>query len=187
MVDGKRQLGRLDKAAGRLAGGKMKNTGNRRLAIVIFAAVLGAAGCNYVSGPPSDKELIDKFPSNRVHLEKIVEMMKQDTALDVVTADEMKGADPGNAVTAPKEVSAERLAEYRSLLKKIGAMTVNREDNGIGITLAVRSKSLSDMLWKGYLYTETPPSPLAKSLDGATDKKAYKSIADNWYIFIEQD
>jgi len=89
-------------------------------------------------------------------------------------------------------LSVARLAEYRSLLKKLGLSRIGRGGGGIQL-----SASTKDLLvarsHKDFYYAEFEPSPLVDSIDGVSratgDRRdqapVFKKVKGNWYLYYE--
>lgn len=134
---------------------------------------------------PNDEELLATFDEQRPVLEELARMIREDKVLFVV--------DP--TWTSPENVedfgiSAERIAEYREMLARIGPhTTIRSSDKGKTIRLIVNSRgSMFGGSSRGYYYDSEPPRGTLHD-DGwyrevvAGDRIALKPIEDDWYLY----
>ena len=132
----------------------------------------------------SDAKLTAQFRSNRGNFERLRQM---------ANGDDLKGA-IGTDYADDKRLSAARLQEYRSFMKKCGVETfvVMADRNGAirfwvdsqGSVIAGRSK--------GIAYSPQAPIPVLPSLDESClpDQggcAVFRHIEDNWWLVREED
>jgi hypothetical protein len=135
---------------------------------------------------PSDSLLEERFHSHRADFDKLARLFREDASLSSVGSE---GAWVSFDVKA--NIPQQRLNEYRALFDKLKLKHIGRGE---------KSGNFYILTWKNdgfiiggasklYIYAETPPSPLADSLDGLAssghDAYAFKKIADNWYLHLD--
>lgn len=166
----------------------MKNF-NFRLTVLLTFLALSVVGCSSI--PPSDQSMEEKFRAREAEFRKLASMFKEDSNLDSVdlTAAYLPGDQPG---TLPKaEISSGRMDEYRRLLNQTGVKKLRRYQDSIHFIVWRGWNGIDPTNFKAkdYVYAETPPSPVADSLDqrdklliDGSAPEVYKKIADNWYL-----
>jgi hypothetical protein len=152
-------------------------------------AILLVSGCAYHSNF-SDRVLEDKFREHKAELDKLVQMLREDSDLSNITTDAAFSDFRVPATTAP-----ERLAEYRSLMSKLQLRSISRSPgsgiNRVFFCLWAREAFPSGGTNEYLVYAETPPAEsryFVDSLDKLrhqTDALAFKKIADKWYLHVD--
>jgi hypothetical protein len=139
--------------------------------------------------PPhkSDRALIETFQRNRAEFEHLREMIVADTPLQAVSAQQTWPEDPPG-------ISASRIAEYRSLLKKLGIRKkIWISDDRKTIEMTCSSRGISSPYHnsqKGYAYYADPADldmDVVDQLDSLTKKEAglgLRRLEGNWYLFF---
>jgi len=182
--------------SGKIAGGrgviKMK-TINLKLTLRVFLLALLTAGCGFDNSMPSDKAMEENFRSREADFKKLVTMLKEDSNLAEVN---FGGAYLRSHDRPKAEIPAQRINEYRRLLRQIGVDSVTNFDGKNSFVFLFWSgwrENVPHKTYKQYYYDEKPPSPLVDSLNqpeelpGERKFEAYKRIADNWYLLYSRD
>jgi len=135
---------------------------------------------------PMDKDLISNFKSHRSAFDSLAKLFRHDNKLQRV----------GETFTVPEDpasigVNSRRIANYRALLTKIGALEglahFSEEYLILSWTFGVTTSAEYS---KGYCYLVRPPKKLSKSLDmyeptGKERTEDYRHIEGNWYIYAD--
>lgn len=168
-------------------------------ALMLLAPVLALiAG----SGHPSDTKLLAKFSASRADLELLVAMFQHDSGLGRV-GDEFTRPDNPSAVG----VTDHRIAEYRRLCGKIGAINCiegydaayerlygEPRDYGeikdpIWIHVSAQGLSISGS-GKGYVYSRHPAYPVVENLDDIRPSRSgtwLRHIEGPWYLYYDYE
>lgn len=155
--------------------------------LVVWAMPL--AGCAFHSGF-TDRALEEKLRANESDFNKLIDMLRQDSGLSVIT--------PRNAFAdhgIPATTSRERLAEYRKLLATLQLKSISRTAGGgtNRVFFAIWQKQAFPMGGTNeyFVYAETPPAEskyIFQSLDHLrrqTDAYGFKKIAERWYLHVD--
>jgi hypothetical protein len=166
----------------------------REIARILFllALTFGLVGCkDPFEGQShlSDDQLIANFREHTADFERLREMVLDDKRLTRVDEDWTAPTDPTTI-----GVTAERIAEYRALFKKLGLA------RGFSAGLDRREIELwaSAQGWvahgshKGYVYTASVPENLDTGLDQYSSRErplesGYRRIEGNWYLYFYGD
>lgn len=150
--------------------------------ILIFTTLFVACILNY----PSDEVLEQRFHSNKAEFDKLIAMLDEDK--DIVTLGLNYVFYKGES---SREVSEERLNEYRKLFKKLKLNAGIYRDNESSVRLIIFKKGWLTNSEKSYLYSSIEPSTLVNSLDdvikndAGNHRSVHKKIQDNWYLYYE--
>jgi hypothetical protein len=135
----------------------------------------------------TDRELEARFHANEADFNRLVQMMKQDSQLTRLSH---HAAYLRTDVTA--SLPQQRFDDYRACLSKLKVARVFRDPLG-HIYFAVWNKD--DFLMGGsneyFVYAEDAPAEeqyIVRSLDELrkqTDASAFKKIADQWYLYVD--
>lgn len=132
-----------------------------------------------------DDELIANFYEHRADFEKLREMIKQDEGLDRVTLERTLPENPNIGV------GPARIAEYRVLLKKVGAsggIAASSDRKTIEL-VSTRRGFTTHGSEKGYLYVEgSSGKELLTELDRFSlndEGSGLRRIDGNWYLYFE--
>ena len=152
-------------------------------------AILLVSGCAYHSNF-TDRGLEEKFRAHKEEFDKLVQMLREDSALSDIRTDAAFADFRIPATTAP-----ERLAEYRSLMSKLQLRSISRSPgsgiNRVFFCLWTRDAFPSGGTNEYLVYAETAPGEsryLVDSLDKLrhqTDAFAFKKIEDKWYLHVD--
>jgi hypothetical protein len=158
---------------------------SRRTWMLTIIFVVGGAlnGC----GHPSDASMEKRFATHESDFEHLLEMSKADSQVARIPAEtQSQGARPSERV-----LTEQRWQAYRSLFQETGLSGgIDRSPDYPAATFFIASHS--GIGTKGYVYSDTPLSPLVASLDrklppevGPTKHGlfAFKSIKPNWYLY----
>jgi hypothetical protein len=128
-----------------------------------------------------------RLQSNRADFDKLVKMLHEDHDIARLDQKFVFLTEDSN-----RQISKERLDEYRRLFVKLGLVGGMHRDKGGAVRLIASTKdTFLTNSEKSYVYSPTPPSRLAQSLnqvigDNRGDQTpVYKEIADNWYLYYE--
>lgn len=147
---------------------------------------------------PSDEALQARFLSHRADFARLVSMAGEDNQIDRI-APYAPGRE--NIVASEKNagISEKRLTVYMQLFKSTGiSQGLHKDINPNRIFFPIDSRGLVPTGYeKGLVYSQTPLSPVLKSLDkrppdelwDGPDRShvlVYKPIEDHWYIYYEQ-
>ena len=156
-----------------------------RISIVttaVFVVLVAALGCH-----PSDDRLIKNFVRHRADFEQILAMIQEDPNAKRIASD---------FIIPEGVISQERWSAYRELFRRAGV------EDGIGnwgpkgpVIFFVSGIGLvTGGSTKGYAFLPDAPNPGStyKSLNSrppelASNARAYRPIADDWYIYYDWD
>jgi len=150
--------------------------------ILIFCVLFTACIFNY----PSDGILEQRFHSNKAEFDKLITMLKEDRDIVTLGFNYVFYKDESS-----RELSEERLNEYRKLFKELNLNSGIYRDNESSVRLIIFEKGWLTNSEKSYLYSSIKPSEIVNSLDeiikndAGNHRAAYKKIQDNWYLYYE--
>jgi hypothetical protein len=160
-------------------------------------AVLALAAANRTF--PPDEALRARFIDHRADFEKLVAMANEDSQLDRIAPDFTWLEDDVSWPRKDVGISEQRWNDYRQLFQKVGASDGILEGvNHAQIIFPIKSVGLVPSgSEKGLVYSQTPLSPVLKSLDKSPPDKfydgpdrshvlVYRPIEDHWYIYYEE-
>lgn len=130
-----------------------------------------------------DATLITWRKQHATELEEMRAMLKQDPSIRYISTTEVFGG---------KGVSADRLQQYRALLRKLGTRVGCYSSKGDEVRWEAQSfGTVQRSIAKGVGYFATPPNPIVDTTDGIKDREkdftAFRKIEDGWYVFLEYD
>lgn len=142
--------------------------------------------------PPSDAAMIRNLADNRAAFETLIAMIGADRGLERVDVDWTSPGDPTKI-----GVSAERIAEYRRIMRRIGvargfyAFEPRDEISFLAFASGLSIGGVS----KGYVWSKAGPSPetpVVDSLDalwasGARRVWHYRHVEGPWYLHLRVD
>lgn len=168
----------------------MKAINLKLMLVVLFA--LFAFACGYLGGVPPDKTMEEKFRLHEADFNKLIMMIKEDKLLELTSEAAYLAPSDNNERGIKTELSAERMKEYRRLLRLAGARRVAAGKDQVFYLYVFEGDTgwiFSDYQIKSYVYSEIPRSPLVDSLDRKSDLpnvdyliSAYKKIGNKWYL-----
>jgi hypothetical protein len=148
---------------------------------------------------PSDEALRTRFQAHRDDFERLVAMANEDSRLTRIAPDFTWLVDD---VAWPRKdvgISKERWNDYRQIFRRAGAPEgIAKGTNPTRIIFPIMSQGLVPAgFTKGLVYSQTPLSPVLRSLDERPPDKlwdgpdrshvlVYKPIDNHWYIYYEQ-
>jgi hypothetical protein len=164
------------------------------IGIALSAVVVIALAVFWLSFP-SDKSLRARFLAHRADFERLVMMANEDSHLDRI-APNFIGPGDGFAKRKDVGITEERWNEYRQLFQATGvSQGLHKDIDPNRIFFPIVSRGLVPTgSAKGLVYSQTPLSPLLKSLDEQPPKElyerdhvlVYEQIEDHWYIYYEE-
>lgn len=173
------------------------NMKNFILGTTLFLFAVFIIGCGFPfefseesSPPPTDQKMQENFHSHEADFKKLMAMLSEDSNAQWVDLESAYSFDaPSQKIALPSG----RLREYQRLLRAANVKSVSRDKTSFSFR-AWSSGFLADK-GKYYFYSETPPSPLADSLDSTdklplsadSDVVGYKKIGENWYLNYWED
>lgn len=162
----------------------MTNATGRKAAHKVFSSCLLLVSCVLLNACnlKSDAALKRIFETHSQVFEQLVAMSKSDRGVMRIQA---SGIPPSNW-----PLSAERWGAYQSLFRDLGLKggMERREDFPSGIFLIEEcSGTAITHDCKGYVYSEEALSPIQQYLDEPPAKVAFKGLANNWYLFRDDN
>jgi hypothetical protein len=157
--------------------------------LAALAVCLLFAGC----GLTSDSRLETVFRKNQPDFDRLVAMSQQDTGFRVIASSFTHAYSPDGAA-----LSQDRWNEYRRLFSKLGISGGLAHSDSLKAAVFFladgRGLFVTNGLYKGYAYCETPPFPMVNSVDAMPrnlyDKNghaiAFKALGGNWYLYREE-
>ena len=153
--------------------------------ISVLLLIIG--GCSYHSNF-TDRGLEQRFRSHKADFYLLVQMLKEDSEVSIVT-----GEAAYQAYDLKATLSASRLHDYHVLLKKLRLGAISRSPGTGQIYFAVWNRSDFPMGGANeyFVYAESAPAEaqyLVESLDKLrtqTDSYAFKKIDDRWYLHVD--
>jgi hypothetical protein len=160
-------------------------------------AVLTLVAANWRS--TSDEAVRARFFAHRADFERLVAMTNEDNHLTRIAPDFTWLDSDASWPRKDVGISERRWNDYRELFRRVGATHgVIKRDSPALIIFPIASGGLvpSGFL-KGLVYSQTPLSPVLKSLDkrppdelwDGPDRShvlVYKPIENHWYIYYEE-
>jgi hypothetical protein len=142
--------------------------------------------------PPSDTAMLRNLKNNQATFDRLIVMINEDRGLERVDVDWTDPDDPSKI-----GVSAERIAEYRRMMQRIGVMRgfyAFEPRNEISFLAFARGLSISGVS-KGYVWSKVRPAtdiPVVDSLDalwqgGGRHVWSYRHIEGPWYLHLRVD
>ena len=165
-------------------------------AFLWLAFILGGCGPALL---PSDARLESNFRSNRADFEYVVRMAREDPRVHAITSDHVSIVDDSGEPVSGAVLPQERWNHYRSLFRKLRleGLTRNSEYPGAVFLTAGAFGIVPAEVFKGYVYSNRPLSPLISTLDHGIPEQladrwhparyAFKDIGENWYLYYEND
>ena len=151
------------------------------------------------SRPTSDEALQARFLAHRADFERLVAMANEDNHLTRIAPDFTRLDDDASWPRKNVGISEQRWNDYRQLFQKVGAKTgISRSEDSPGIFISIFTQGLVPSgSEKGFVYSQTPLSPVRKSLDNRPPQAlwdgpdhnhilVYRPIGDHWYIFYQE-
>jgi hypothetical protein len=123
-------------------------------------------------------------------------MARQDKHLDRIAPDFTWLVTDASWPRADVGLSTERWNRYRDLFRDAGLPVGIVEDTGAIFFPVYNAGIVPAGSSKGYVYSETPPSPIVVSLDRMPNIKpkysgsyivAFRPIKKNWYIYRDEN
>jgi hypothetical protein len=162
------------------------------IVLFLFSFTFGLVGCkDPFEGQPhlADDQLIGKFHEHRADFERLREMVLEDRGLTRVDDDWTAPSDPTTI-----GVTADRIAEYRLLFKKLGlarGFSAGLDRREIEL-LASAQGWVAHGSHKGYVYTVRVTESLDADLDHYSSQErplgsGYRRIEGNWYLYFYGD
>ena len=149
-------------------------------AIVIFMAMPGTEAD--AAKPPADHEMVAHWKQHRPTLDQITEMLRSDPALNRLGLTWSDPADPERA-----HVPAERIADYRDLMREASIISVSRGHRSVQF-LFHSSQSPVGRFHKSFVRGEASPQAevINSDLDSAATERAkallQRPIAEGWWL-----
>ena len=170
--------------------------------VSIVMYVIQIIGALVISGVlavhSSDQSLTKKFKQHEAEFNKLVMMAKKDNKFTRINPyyTYLENDERWPRPESKLDLTEERWNEYRKLFENSGAYDgIMRKIDRSGVrtpsgTIFFIASTKRDSL-KGYVYSETPLSPLFNSLDSLVSPSGnclvYKRLNDKWYLFFERD
>ena len=156
--------------------------------LFVFLAVLGSS-CG-LAAPPSDSKVVSELLAHRQEIEVLVQMIRADKVLLRVDSDWTMPANP-TAVG----VAAQRIEEYRRLLRKVGYPRgfYYRPETGEIEFVAWASGTVASGGSKSVVYSPQRLGPIVADTSDPVPSRpdgsrlAYREIASNWYIQFQEN
>jgi hypothetical protein len=146
----------------------------------------------------SDQSLTNQFKKHEADFNKLVMMANKDKKLTKINPyyTYLENDERWPRPESKLDLSEERWNEYRKLFKSTGVnqgIMRMRDRSGVSLpsgAIFFIATTKRDSI-KGYVYSETPLSPLLNSLDSlgrpSDNCPVYKRLNDRWYLFYERD
>ena len=150
-------------------------------------ALMFVAGCALTSHP-SDEALAERLRSSELAFNRLAAMLFADSDIVRLSDQHVFLVEGSN-----RQISDERLREYRSLFKELGIEAGFHRDRGNALRLIASSKGgvFLPGSAKSYVYSRVEPSPMVDSLDkvmaGNRGDQApiFRKLGGNWYLHYE--
>jgi hypothetical protein len=165
--------------------------------LALVAAALALAAPN--SRSASDEALRGRFLAHRADFERLVAMANEDSHLIRIASDFTWLDDDSSWPRKNVGISAQRWDDYRQLFQKVGAKVgIGRSEDSPGIFIPIMTEGfVPSGSEKGLVYSQTPLTPVLKSLDQRPPHKywdgsdrshvlVYKHLEGPWYIFYQE-
>ncbi|MCX6894839.1 MAG: hypothetical protein NTZ16_04930 [Verrucomicrobia bacterium] len=163
------------------------------IAFIVVAFLLFVAS----SRRPTDARLVHQFSENRAPFDELKKMLKADSQIGVITEHNISPLTNIFVIVQPEAVniSVERYAKYQALLKQTGTIKAVQTGNGQQRFYIAGWGGLNRGWRIAVTWTEEHPNNILSSLDdfpkrvpipkdGTRWKEAYRSLGDNWYLWI---
>jgi hypothetical protein len=162
----------------------------KRWVLVVMVCLASAMPACWLLPLTSDARLEAVFRRNKGDFETLVRMSNEDSRFRRIS---LEFTHPRDHAGFPQA----RWTEYRRLFKKLGleaGITREGPPTTIFFDATGRGFVFGEEI-KGYVYSETPPSPLVKSLDHGIPPEvpvdphgtwAFKVIEKNWYLYYSE-
>lgn len=142
----------------------------------------------YFFRAPSEGEMIAKFHERRAEFEQIRLMLQQDKNVETIGPNWVRPRWENDA-DLPLNISASRIALYRSRLKSLGFDRVDSYDGKV--QLCQFGGGFTDTTWYiGYVWSANPLTPLVKSAyyskPGRDNHCYYSRLEGNWYMYYRR-
>ncbi len=163
-------------------------------------AILGLVAVHYIFfRAPSEAQMIAKFHQRKAEFEQIRLMLKQDKNVGTIGNNWIEAQLGPDKIQSPKNkkqgivtlhrlplnLSASRIALYRSRLRKLGFSRVDAHDGRV--QLEQFGGGFTDTTWGiGYMWSAKPLTPLVKSAYWERpnkDDRHFSHIEGNWYMY----
>jgi hypothetical protein len=162
----------------------------KRLTVLILGFVilvaggladLGNLGC---AGIPSDKAMLDHFSKHAGEFQELLDLYRADPELEQRAAAHAASSDPYPALAAQPESATQTRYEQLRRLLKVESVSSSR-DRPDELAVVYRSFGRLSPGYKGYLCSQSAPSPLVTSTDDLERNggPVYRRINGSWYIF----
>jgi hypothetical protein len=96
---------------------------NLKLMLVVLLTLF-ASSCGNLSRAPSDKSMEERFRANEADFNKLIAMLKEDKLFELTPEAAYLAPINNNESPVKTELPAERMEEYRRLLRQTGANRV---------------------------------------------------------------
>jgi hypothetical protein len=136
---------------------------------------------------PRDVFLIRNYQVHREWFDRVTELVREDRRFREVNRDAKTWASAREAGVAEEEIQ-----EYVQLLTKMAANEELTSVFGLGEACLIVADStygaFDEGVIKGYVLSPSSPQPLVDDLDSWTSdtaaSTAYRTIGENWYLFV---
>jgi hypothetical protein len=144
-------------------------------------ASLGPLGC---AGIPSDNAMLDHFSKHAGEFQELLDLYRADPGLEQRAAANAASSDPYPALAAQSESATQTRYEQLRKLLKVESVELF-EDRPNALELVYRTFGGDSPGYKGYLCSQSAPSPLVTSTDDfeGDDGAVYRRIDTSWFIF----
>jgi hypothetical protein len=150
-------------------------------------ALMFVAGCALTSHP-SDEALAERLKSSESAFNRLASMLFEDSDIVRLSDQHVFLAEGSN-----RQISDERLSEYRRLFKHLGIEAGFHRDSGNAVRLIASSKGgvFLPGSEKSYVYSKVEPWPIVDSLDKVMARNQgdqppiFHKLSGNWYLYYE--
>ena len=160
---------------------------------IFLLLIIGLIAVHFVFfRAPSEAQMIAKFHAHKAEFEQLRLMMEEDKNVhdigpDWVMAQWSVSPEGVTVAELPLDISSDRLARYRALLRQLGMKTVVVDAKWHRIRLYQFGGGFTDTSWSiGYAWSKNAPKPLVKSAYNQMPGREgmnFSRIEGDWYLY----